>query len=60
MWPSPVDVGEVPRVTNPAERVAASVVHEGIARVELGHGIVGRAAGAVEIDESGALHWVSR
>ena len=54
-------VSGVGRALDPrVERIAVSVVHVGIARVELAHGIVGRAAGAVEIDGRGALHWISR
>ena len=59
-WPSPVDVGEVPRVANPSERLAATLVHEHVARVDLAHGAVARTAAAVEIDDRGELHWISR
>jgi hypothetical protein len=60
VWAVPLDIGEVSRVTNPADRAAASLVHEGVVRVELARGVLARTASAVEIDGAGALHWIAR
>jgi hypothetical protein len=55
LWREPVDLGEVPRVKDVAERIQARPVRDGAIRVELARGLVGSRARAAIVDSSGAV-----
>jgi hypothetical protein len=62
LWPAPVDVGALSTAHSQQadDRVDASVVDEGVVRVEVPGGLTGKNAKAVEVDSKGSVRAVAR
>ena len=54
LWDAPVEV-LVPTVPNPTEHLVATVVRDGVVRIELPRGAVASQAKALEVDSTGAV-----
>jgi hypothetical protein len=60
LWPAPIELGVIPPGAMPGERLQAGALREGVVRVELPRGLVGKTARAAELGSNAEVRWLAR